>query len=247
MFGLFNNLRLFDKAIMMNAASEVIPMRILLYAILILPACACLPLHENMKPGSLPSIGYRYLDLAVYETFDQLGDWRSYADGDALSMNVAEGVYRMDFIGSQYVWTQAPASYRNVIIEATAAQMSDYDYNAFGVACRLDPANSGRGYFFLISGDGHYSIRWSSGRSLEAIVSAAPSDLIQRGQAINRIRAVCIDDYLALWINGQFAAEARDRRAAQGAVGLAGLMNYQGRRLKVEFDDLKIWRAAFND
>lgn len=247
MFGLFNNLRLFDNVIMINAASEVIAMRILLYAIFILPACACLPVYENMKPSRLPSVGYRYLDLAVHETFDRLGDWRSYSDGDALSMNVAEGVYRMDFIGSQYVWTQASPSYQNVIIEVTAAQMSDYDYNAFGIACRLDPANNGRGYFFLISGDGHYSIRWSSGRSLDAIVSAAPSNLIQRGQAVNRIRAVCIDDYLGLWINGQFIAEARDRRAAQGAVGLAGLMNYQGRRLKVEFDDLKIWHAAFDN
>ena len=225
---------------------KVIAVRILFYAVFILLASACLHIR-NPKPGRLPTSGYRYLDLAVHETFDHIGDWRSYSDGDALSMNVAEGVYRINLTGSQYVWTQASTQYRNVIIEAVVTQVSDYDYNGFGIACRLDPANSGRGYFFLISGDGHYSIRWSSGRSLDAIVSAAPSDLIRTGKAANRIRAVCIDDYLALWINGQFAAEARDRRAAQGMAGLAGLMNSQGRRLKVEFDDLKIWNAAFDD
>lgn len=225
---------------------EVIAVRILFYLIFILPAAACLN-TRNAKPDRLPTAGYRYLDLAVDETFDHIGDWRGYDDGDALSMNVEDGAYRMDLTGSQYVWTQTSASYRDVIIEATAAQISDYDYNAFGIACRLDPANSGRGYFFLISGDGHYSIRWSDGRSLDSIVSAAPSGWIHAGKAANRIRAVCIDDYLALWINGQFAAEARDRRAAQGVVGLAGLMNYEGRRLAVEFDDLKIWHAAFDD
>ncbi len=226
---------------------EVIGVRILLYAVLILLASACLNIREHAKPGGLPSLGYRYLDLAAHETFDQLGDWRSYQDGDSLYMNAEAGVYRMDLRGRQYVWTQTTRPYRDVIIEATVKQISAYNDNAFGIACHLDLANSGRGYFFLISGDGYYSIRWSSGRSLEGIVRAAPSDRIRRGKAANRIRAICIDDYLALWVNDQFVAEARDRRAAQGTVGLAGVMNAEGRRLAVEFDDLKIWQAAFAD
>lgn len=221
-------------------------MRILFYLIFILLTAACLN-TRSARPDRRPTADYRYLDLAVDETFDHIGDWRSYHDGDALSMNVENGAYRMNLTGSQYVWTQTSASYRDVIIEANIAQISDYDYNAFGIACRLDPANSGRGYFFLISGDGHYSIRWSDSRSLDSIVSAAPSEQIHSGKAANRIRAVCIDDYLALWINDQFIAEARDHRAVQGMVGLAGLMNYEDQRLEVEFDSLKIWRAAFDD
>ena len=60
------------------------------------------------------------------------------------------------------------------------------------------------------------------------------------------MRVVCIDDYLALWVNGKFVAEARDRRADTGAVGMAAVMNYAGRRLAVAYDDLKVWSAAFD-
>ena len=214
-------------------------MRVPVCLMLILLCAACLP-------GRLPTVGYRYLDLALDETFDDIGDWRSYDDGDALYMNAEAGVYRLALAKRQYVWTQTSTPYQDAVIEATARQISDDDGGAWGIACRLDAANSGRGYFFLISGDGYVSIRWSSGRSLDAIVQAAPSDTIHKGKAVNQIRAVCIGDYLALWVNGQFVAEARDRRAAQGMVGLASVMNDAG-RLEVEFDGIKVWQAAFDD
>ena len=79
--------------------------------------------------------------------------------------------------------------------------------------------HSGRGYYFLISGDGHYTIRWSNGRSLDDIIPVGYSDAIQR-DAGNRLRAVCIGDYLALWINDVFVAEARDGRGRAGPVWL---------------------------
>lgn len=221
-------------------SSEIMTVRALFHLLFILLLAAC------GRAKLAPTVGYRYLDLAVDETFDQLGGWRSYDGGETLYMNVETGVYRMVLTERQYVWTQADSHFRDVVIEAAAAQISDEDKGAFGIACRLDAANRGRGYFFLISGDGHYSIRWSDGRALNSIVTAQPSDSIQRGQAVNRIRAVCIDDYLALWINGQFAAEAHDSRAAQGMIGLAGVMNAAG-RLEIEFDDLKAWPAAFDN
>lgn len=191
-----------------------------------------------------PEIGYRYIELLVEDVFETGDRWRQYDAGAELLLGARAGAYRVDFSGRKYVWTQRAGEFANVVIEAEAAQISDYNHNAYGLACRLDPANSGRGYFFLISGDGYASIRWSSGRSLEPIVSAAPSDRIRRGRASNRIRVVCIDDYLALWVNGEFVAEARDKRANVGEVGLAAVMNYEGRRLTIDFDDVKIWRAA---
>lgn len=193
-----------------------------------------------------PELGFRYLTRLVDDGFDSGAHWRHYQSGNDLSMGVGDGVYRIDFSGRQYVWAEREGRHDNVVIEVDATQVSDYDHNAYGLACRLNAANNGRGYFFLISGDGYASIRWSNGRSLDPIVSAAPSEHIRRGRSSNRIRAVCIDDYLALWVNGHFVAEARDERASQGAVALAGVMNYQGRRLSVEFDDLKIWRAALD-
>ena len=209
----------------------------------LLGACTSIQGLAARKPT--PASGFRYLELLVEDGFALGGHWREY-ETEGLFLGARAGVYRIDFSGRQYVWTQREGAYENIVIEADAAQASAYDHNAYGVACRLEPGNSGRGYFFFISGDGYASIRWSNGRSLEPIVSAAPSAHIRRGRASNRIRVVCIDDYLALWVNGEFVADARDGRAARGAVGLAALMHYAGRRLTVDFDDVKVWRAALD-
>lgn len=221
-------------------------MRLLpLIAVMVIAVSCGFAADSNLGP-MMPSVGYRYLDLVTEDTFDDPGVWRSYDGGSDLYMNAEAGVYRIRLNKRQYVWVQAPRRYQDSIIEVEVRQLSVFDHNAFGIACRLDLGNSGRGYYFLIGGDGYYTIRWSNGRSLEDIVSARPSDAINRGQAANRIRAVCIEDYLALWINDQFVAEARDQRASHGAVGLAAAMNYQGESLDISFDNLRIWDAALD-
>lgn len=218
-------------------------MRGLILFLLLAQLAACSSLRESLAPKRKPVIGFRYIELLVEDNFDNGDQWRQYDNSRDLFLGYRAGVFRLDFNGRKYVWTQRVGKFENVVFEAEAAQISDYNHNAYGLACRLDPANSGRGYFFLISGDGYASIRWSNGRSLEPIVSAAPSDSIRRGRASNRIRIVCIDNYLALWVNGEFVAEGRDGRAKLGEVGLAGVMNYAGQRLTVDFDDVKVWRA----
>ncbi len=210
-------------------------------AALLLAGCSALPRQPT------PSARYRYQELLLDERFDSGEAWRSYAGGADLWLGVADGAYRIDLRGKRYVWTQHEQRASNLVIEVEARQLSTYDHNAYGVACRLDPANRGRGYFFLISGDGFASIRWSDGRSLAAIVRAFPSQHIQQGAARNRIRVICSGDYLALWVNEEFVAEARDKRAASGAIGLAGVMNYAGRRLRVDFDNLRVWSAGLDD
>ena len=215
---------------------------IVVFALALLPACASI--QEMVSGIQKPRTGFRFLELLAKDEFDSGEHWRQYGDGADFFLGVRAGRYHIDFRGRQYVWSQRDGDFDDIVIEAEATQVSGYDHSAYGLACRLDPGNRGRGYFFLISGDGYASIRWSDGRSLEPIVSAAPSHHIKRGAARNRLRAVCVEDYLALWVNGEFVTDARDRRAARGAVGLAGVMNYEGKRLSVEFDDLKISRAA---
>ncbi len=207
---------------------------------------ACTSMQALFERKRTPELGFRYGEMLFEDGFETGARWRSYESSAGLFLGVHEGVYRIDFSGRKYVWTQREGEYADVVIEAEARQASDYDHNAYGLACRLDPANSGRGYFFLISGDGQASIRWSNGRSLEPIVAAAPSAHVRQGQSSNRLRIVCIEDYLALWVNGRFVAEARDGRAGQGAVGLAGVMNYAGKRLTVDFDDIRVWRATLD-
>ncbi|MCY3865499.1 MAG: hypothetical protein OXG68_08660 [Chloroflexi bacterium] len=221
-------------------------MRGLLMLLVVALLAACTSMQELLARRQPPELGFRYGELLYEDGFETGAEWRAYETSADLYLGVRAGAFRIEFSGRQYVWSQRAGQHRNVVIEADSRQVSEFDHNAYGLACRLDPANSGRGYFFLISGDGHASIRWSNGRSLEPIVAAAPSAHIRQGQTGNRLRVLCIDDYLALWVNGRFVADARDGRSGQGEVGLVGVMNYAGARLAVEFDDISVWRAALD-
>lgn len=218
-------------------------MRLLLALLILSLASACSDLPSSWR---MPSQGYRYLDQAVHDSFESQGAWRGY-DGEGVFLGANNGKFLIDILGRQYVWTQNDSLLSDVVLEADLKETSAHKHNAFGLACRLDPANSGRGYYFLIGGDGYATIRWSNGRSLEQVVPARPTAHVKRGGDLNRLRAVCIDDYLALWVNDQFVVEARDGRASTGAVGMAGVMNYQGLRLTLTIDDLKVWRAVLDD
>ena len=221
-------------------------MRLLLSLVFVSFACACTLVAPARR---LPAQGYRYLDLVIDDGFDDdsrsQGVWREYA-GEGLFLGVDNGAFLIDFTGRQYVWTQHEALLADTVMEAEFRLHSADEGNAYGLACRLDQGDAGRGYFFLISGDGYASIRWSNGRSLEAIAPAQPASAIKRG-AVNLLRAICIGDYLALWVNDAFVLEARDRRAEQGAVGFSGVMNRASQRLSLTVDELKVWRAAQDD
>ena len=222
-------------------------MRIHLYLAILLLTVSCQSVFEPPGKGLGPSVGFAYLDLVYSDQFDGPGKWTSYDRGDNLRMAVDDGAYRIWLATRQFVWAQLPYKFDDAVIEAEVRQLSDFDHNAYGIACRLDQANSGRGYYFLIGGDGYYSIRWSNGRSLDEIVSAKPSSKINRGSSTNRIKAICVGDYLALWINDHFVAEARDSRASAGAVGLSAVMNYAGKTVEVAFEEIYIWRSALDE
>ena len=223
--------------------SERFAVRQLIVFIIAIIASAC---GSIAQPTRMPGQAYRYLDLAMEERFDAQGGWLGYA-GDELYMGARDGAYIIDIRGSQYVWSQHESALADSVMEAEFEQLSAYNHNAYGLACRLDPANKGRGYYFLISGDGHASIRYSDGHALQAVAPAQRVAAIKRDSQSNQLRAVCIGDYLALWVNGELVMQARDRRSSRGAPGIAGMMAYEGKRLTVSVDNLRIWHAALDD
>lgn len=103
-------------------------------------------------------------------------------------------------------------------------------------------ANNGDGYLFLIQGSGAYGIFRSRGRDLRPLVDWQTSPAINVGPASNRLRAVCVGNYLALYVNDQFVASATDDTYTEGQVGLvASAANRLG--VRVEFDDLIVSTA----
>ena len=101
---------------------------------------------------------------------------------------------------------------------------------------------NGDGYLFLIQGNGRYAILRSRRRSITPLVNWTQSDKINQGPGQNELRAVCMDDYLALYVNGEFVADTTDTTYETGQVGVAATAsNRLG--VEVEFDNLTVHEA----
>ncbi len=103
---------------------------------------------------------------------------------------------------------------------------------------------NGDGYLFLIQGGGSWGIFRARSRDLFPLRDWEASELIQRGPGgRNHLRAVCVDDYLALYINGQFVAGVEDKSFASGQVGLAASA-FSRLGAEISFDNLVVREAG---
>jgi hypothetical protein len=170
-------------------------------------------------------------------------------DGDA-SLAIEGGQYIIrtsNPSGASYLWgTSNTTLLKNVVIETQATSDGGEQDNWFGVMCRVDDTNSG--YAFLISADGFWSIAKADGqRGLEFLEAWQESSEIHKGDESNTIQAYCVDDYLALYVNGKFVGDHIDNSFNDvGAVGLlAG--GAEGNEVEVRFENLLVQAAAFEN
>ena len=68
-------------------------------------------------------------------------------------------------------------------------------------------------------------------------------DFVLCSRAENRIRAVCVGDYLAMYVNGTFVGDATDDTYSVGQVGLVGAAASR-LGLQVDFDNLTVSAAT---
>ena len=190
-----------------------------------------------------PSQAFTVGALLDESRFESPLDWESYSDPSIGAAGaVADGVYRIDINDGGFMWALHDRSEADVVVEVETTQFSDYRDNAYGVMCRADPSANGNGYYFLISGDGYYSIRRGVGREVRDLVPFTYSDAIRRDKDFNRIRAVCLGDYLALFVNGVLLDEVRDDLYGAGTVGLTAAVP-DGGDVSVTFDNVLIFTA----
>jgi hypothetical protein len=120
--------------------------------------------------------------------------------------------------------------------------------------CRADPSNNGDGYYFLVSGDGFYSVRKGEAESVNPLVDWTSHSSINTGPASNTIRAVCIGSYLALYVNDRFVVETEDSTYGSGYAGLSvaafaddSAGNVAEANADIAFDNLTIWAASLSN
>ena len=138
------------------------------------------------------------------------------------------------------VWGVAGQSFSDIVLEVDATQVAApaNDNNAYGVMCRVQPNDAG--YLLRISGDGYYAIHLISEGAFEVLVDWTSSPAINQGNATNRIRAVCDGPIIALFVNGEFLAEATDTTYTSGDIALAATTFEEEQETEIHFDNLVV-------
>ncbi|HYO87671.1 MAG TPA: hypothetical protein VER79_03430 [Candidatus Limnocylindrales bacterium] len=206
-----------------------------LSAVVILLLAACQP---------VPTQRFALGEVLQHVTFEADYEWENYANAEQkVAFGVEDGEYHARAWDGGFTWAMNAELHTDVVIQADVRQLSEYTNNAFGLMCRAAPTNNGNGYFFFISGDGTFTIRRGAASEVDYLIPWTHTNTIQQGRSINRLRIVCIEDYLALYVNGQFVAETRDSRYLQGYAGITAAVP-EGGDVDVLFDDLTIWSAS---
>jgi len=187
-------------------------------------------------PSSEPNTG----GILLSEDFSDVKAWEYYVDeASGSDLQVVDGAYRISTDDGGYVWGLNDQNHSDVVMEVTTKQLTAHENNAYGIMCRADTSNNGDGYYFLVSGDGYYAISRGEGEDVTPVVDWDSSSAINKGAASNTLRAVCVGDYLALYVNDKFIAEATDAAYSSGYAGFAATA-FEGGAITVTFDNLTI-------
>lgn len=200
---------------------------------------ACTP----PAPSQMIALG----DELLREEFDDGMRWQSYRHPERnVDFRVENGTYRAQAWDGGFMWVLYDAAqHTDVVIQVDTEQISDDRNNAYGLMCRASPTDNGDGYYFLISGDGYYTLRVGTRAGVNDLIPWTETPAIQQDRSINRLRVACIGDYLALWVNGVFIAETRDSRFTQGFTALTAAVP-DAVSVDVRFDALRIWQARIS-
>ena len=204
---------------------------ILLILALILTGCSLLSMAEPQPGEILFADGFADPKTGWDTWKDEFGSMVVYQnDGLRILVNTPQFDY----------WSRPGLDYADVHIEVDAAKVGGPNDNDFGIVCRYQDHDNF--YALLISSDGYYGILKVKEGNYSMVGSEAMeySEAIQRGDAINHIRADCVSDGLILWVNGQKLSVVRDGDFLHGDVGvIAGTNENAG--VDILFDNFVVY------
>lgn len=143
-------------------------------------------------------------------------------------MDYDSGGYRILVRGAKMnFWSTPPGNFGDVRIETDVTRLNGPMENRAGVLCHYQNGNY---YFFIISSDGYYAIgKFTNGQAVligqEMMVE---SDAVHE-EGVNHLRAECVGETLAFYVNDTLLASTQDGELATGGVGvLAGSFDEPG-------------------
>ncbi len=204
--------------------------------ILLLSLSGCTGIVDSVRT---PLIGFGDIE-AEYHFDTEQSSWDTFRlPDDAAFFGVTDGALTGSVIGDKgYIWSLNQPQYANISVKATLQQIRGSSGNGFGVMCRAD--KDGNGYYFVLSSAGQFAILKAEPGTPDPIqlVKWQSSGAVKKGDGINSIEAICLDDYLSFTVNGVFIAEARDSTFKSGQVG--AVLGAVGQPIWVRFDDIII-------
>ncbi|MEZ4667190.1 MAG: SH3 domain-containing protein [Anaerolineae bacterium] len=183
--------------------------------------------------------------LSMSDVFDKSSNWEVYTD-DNQTLEVAKGVYHMYLKGDAFTWGLNGENDSDTVVHVKTIQRTENNNNSYGIICRADPENNGNGYYFEISGEGYYAITVVNGDDIHTLVDWTKSKAINSGQDENEIIAVCVKDYLALYVNEVLLAETTDSAFTEGQTGLTVSSFDKKSDVDIAFDNVSVWHANVN-
>ncbi len=167
-------------------------------------------------------------DILYQEEFDDnTTGWDRVANENGI-MDYDGGGYRILVQQPDFnLWSTPEKDYSDVRLEVDVARVNGPMENRAGLMCRYQ---NGDYYFFIISNDGYYAIgKFIGGQTLLLGLQAMqPSEFIQT-DAVNHLRADCIGDTLAFYVNYSQVSAVQDSDFPSGDVGvLAGAFSQPG-------------------
>jgi hypothetical protein len=143
-----------------------------------------------------------------------------------------------------FAWAHPGVQLDDVSVEVDVHLAAGSPSGHFGVLCRY--VDEGNFYYFGVSTDGYYAIfRRVDGADLQVLTGdgsgMVPSPAIKTGGQTNRVLAVCHEDELSLYVNGELLETITDDTHARGDVGLGAGSGLDG-DVRIRFDDCIVTR-----
>jgi len=205
---------------------------LVLVAALSLTVLACSTLSDISGNNTTDTGSSR--DVLFEDDFSRTSTgWDSYESEDAIT-DYGDDVYRIKVKTEDYIaWAGPYLDYADVIIEVETYKASGGDDNGFGIICRhVDVENF---YFLEISSDGFAWIGKQYNAEFE-LLNSTESNRINLGNATNTLRAECVGNRIALYVNGTLELEALDSDLSHGDVGLIA-ETYASTSTEILFDN----------
>ncbi len=149
----------------------------------------------------------------------QVAGWDRFRTAEGTMDYDASG-YRMlvNSLNTNF-WSTPHKNFADVRMEVDAGKLGGPDENRIGLICRYTGDDY---YFFMITSDGYYGIGIYTGGQgvLLGQSEMQASENINKGLAVNHLRADCAGDTLTFYVNGTQVVSAQDTRLKSGDVGL---------------------------